>query len=167
MTDVAVRAWDRRGTGGLSFSELGFGSAPLGNLYRAVPEAEAQATLEAAWDGGVRYYDTAPLYGLGLSETRLNHFLRERPRDGYLISTKVGRVLEVCPPERRTGIGKFFDAPSRRERYDYSYDGVMRSFEASLERLGVDRIDILYVHDLDPFMHGSQAEFRTGGSSSS
>ncbi len=106
----------------------------------------------------MRYFDTAPLYGLGLSETRLNHFLRGRDRDGYLLSTKVGRVLEACPPERRTGIGKFFEVPSRREVYDYSYDGVMRSFEASLERLGVDRIDVLYVHDLDAAVHGTKAE---------
>ena len=155
---IRTRIWDRRGDGGLVFSELGFGSAPLGNLYRAIPEAEAQATLEAAWAGGVRYFDTAPLYGLGLSETRLNAFLRGKDRDGYLLSTKVGRLLAACPPERRTGIGKFFEVPSRREVYDYSYDGVMRSFEASLERLGVDRIDILYVHDLDVAVHGTKAE---------
>ena len=92
----------------------------------------------------VRYYDTAPLYGLGLSETRLNRFLRGKKRDDYVLSTKVGRLLKVCPPEQRTGIGKFFDTPTRREVYDYSYDGVMRSVEVSLERLGVDRIDILY-----------------------
>ena len=152
------RHWDRRGDGGLTFTELGFGSAPLGNLYRAMSEAEAQATLQAAWDGGVRYFDTAPLYGLGLSETRLNSFLRGKPRDEYVLSSKVGRLLRVCPPDKRTGIGKFFDVPSRREVYDYSHDGVLRSFEASLERLGVDRIDILFVHDVDVYTHGSQAE---------
>ena len=155
---MQVRAWDRLGNGGLSFTALGFGTAPLGNLYRAVPEAEADATLEAAWAAGMRYFDTAPLYGLGLAETRLNRFLRGRPREEYLLSTKVGRRLAVCAPERRTGIGKFFDTPSRREVYDYSYDGVMRSLEASLERLGVDRVDILFVHDLDVFTHGSAAE---------
>lgn len=155
---MRTRAWDRRGDGGLAFSELGFGTAPLGNLYRAIPDAEADATLEAAWDGGIRYYDTAPLYGLGLAETRLNRFLRGRPRDGTLLSTKVGRLLRVAPPERRTGIGKFFETPSRREVYDYSHDGVLRSVEASLERLGVDRIDILFVHDLDIYTHGSAAE---------
>jgi D-threo-aldose 1-dehydrogenase len=155
---MKTRAWDRLGNGGLGFTELGFGTGPLGNLYRAITEAEAQATLEAAWEGGVRYFDTAPLYGLGLSETRLNHFLRGRDRDAYVLSTKVGRLMEVCPPERRTGIGKWFEVPTRREAYDYSYDGVMRSVEASLERLGVDRIDILYVHDIDVFTHGSKAE---------
>jgi D-threo-aldose 1-dehydrogenase len=138
-----------------SFTELGFGAAPLGNLYKAVTEVEAQATLNAAWRQGVRYYDTAPLYGLGLSETRLNHFLRDKNRKDYVISTKVGRLLDVCPPDQRTGIGKFFNTPNRRERFDYSYDGVMRSLEQSLERLGLDSIDIIFVHDVDVFTHGS------------
>ncbi|WP_374377457.1 aldo/keto reductase [Dongia sp.] len=141
----------------LAFTELGFGTAPLGNLYRALSEEEAQATCAAAWDAGIRYIDTAPLYGLGLSETRLNHFLRGKPRDSYVLSTKVGRLLEACPPERRTGIGKFFATPSRREIYDYTHDGILRSLEASLERLGLDRIDILFVHDIDIFNHKSAA----------
>jgi D-threo-aldose 1-dehydrogenase len=152
-----VRHFDRLGNGGLDFTELGFGSAPLGNLYRAVADDEADAVLAKAWETGVRYYDTAPLYGLGLAETRLNRFLRGKRRDDYVLSTKVGRTLQVCPPQERTGIGKFFDTPSRREVYDYGYDGVMRSFEASLERLGVDRVDILFAHDLDIFTHGSKA----------
>jgi D-threo-aldose 1-dehydrogenase len=139
----------------LTFSELGFGAAPIGNLYRAVSQEQAQATLAAAWDAGIRYYDTAPLYGLGLSETRLNHFLRGKRREAYLLSTKVGRRLKLSRPEERTGIGKFFDTPSRQEVYDYSYDGVMRSLEASLERLGVDSVDILFAHDIDVFTHGS------------
>jgi D-threo-aldose 1-dehydrogenase len=154
---MKTRHFDRIGNGGLTFTELGFGSAPIGNLYRAVSEADAQATLAAAWGSGVRYFDTAPLYGVGLSETRLNHFLRGKPREDYVISTKVGRLLQVCPPDQRTGIGKFFETPNRREIYDYSYDGVMRSLEFSLERLGLDRVDILYVHDLDIFTHGSKA----------
>ncbi len=165
-----TRHWDRIGNGGLAFTELGFGAAPFGNLYRAISDEDAAGILHAAWAGGIRYYDTAPLYGLGLSETRLNPFLRTKQRDDYALSTKVGRLLEVCAPDQRTGIGKWFDVPSRREIYDYSYDGVMRSVECSLERLGVDRIDILYVHDLDIFNHGSQAvldekinEFMTGG----
>ena len=152
-----MRHWDRLGNGGLGFTELGFGTAPLGNLYRAISEEAAQAVLTKAWEGGVRYFDTAPLYGLGLSETRLNHFLRDKPREDYVISTKVGRLLKACPPERRSGLGKWFNVPSRAEIYDYSYDGVMRSLEASLERLGLDRVDILYAHDLDVFNHGSQA----------
>lgn len=164
------RHWQRLENGGLDFSELGFGTAPLGNLYRAIGDDEAQSLLEEAWSTGCRYFDTAPLYGLGLSETRLNRFLRGRRRDDYLLSTKVGRILEVCAPGERTGIGKFFDTPSRRERYDYTHDGVMRSLEASFERLGVDRIDILFAHDLDVFTHGSPearderlAEFMASG----
>lgn len=167
---MQVRHWDRLGNGGLDFTELGFGAAPIGNLYRAISEAEAQAVLTRAWEGGVRYFDTAPLYGLGLSETRLNHFLRDKPRDAYVISTKIGRLLHVCAPGQRDGFGKWFEVPARNEVYDYSYDGVMRSLEASLERLGLDRIDILYAHDLDLFNHKTEAaltarlhDFMTGG----
>ena len=141
----------------ISFTELGFGAAPLGGLYRPVGPEEAQKTLEAAWKAGVRYYDTAPLYGLGLSETRLNRFLQGKKRKDYVLSTKVGRLLDVCDPKDRTGLGKFFDTPSRKERYDYSYDGFMRSIEFSLERLGVDSIDIIFIHDVDVFTHKSAA----------
>ena len=154
---MKTRHFDRIGNGGLDFTELGFGTAPLGNLYKAISDEDAAATLDAAWDAGVRYYDTAPLYGLGLSETRLNRFLRGKKRSDYVLSTKIGRVLRVTTPDKRTGIGKFFDVPSRMEVYDYGYDGVMRSVEASFERLGVDSIDILLAHDLDIFTHGSKA----------
>jgi D-threo-aldose 1-dehydrogenase len=164
------RVWTGRNGQSLAFTELGFGAAPLGNLFRAVTEAEAQAVLEAAWAAGVRYFDTAPLYGLGLSETRINHFLRGKPRQDYVISTKVGRLLSAAPPGLGDGAGKWFDVPARHERFDYSHDGVLRSFEASLERLGLDRVDLLYVHDLDIFTHGSEAartarleEFMAGG----
>ncbi len=168
---LQTRHWDRMQNGGLTFTELGFGTAPLGNLFRAVPDDECDAILAAAWAAGVRYFDTAPLYGFGLSETRLNRFLRGKPRDSYVLSSKVGRVLRPCRSgETQDGIGKFFDVPARKEVFDYGYDGVMRSFEASLERLGVDRIDILFAHDLDIFTHKSQAamdlridEFMSGG----
>jgi len=146
---METRRFEAPSGASLSFTELGCGTAPLGNLYAAVPEKQAQDTLDAAWKAGIRYFDTAPLYGLGLAETRLNHFLRGKPRDSYVLSTKVGRLLKVSPPSERTGIGKFFDTPSRREVYDYGYDGVMRSLEDSLERLGVDRVDIIFAHDLD------------------
>ncbi|MEM9754738.1 MAG: aldo/keto reductase [Pseudomonadota bacterium] len=152
---LPTRHWDRLGNGGLTFTELGFGSAPLGNLYRAISDSEADAILDRAWKAGIRYYDTAPLYGLGLSETRLNRFLRDKPRDDYVLSTKIGRLLTAVPAEERDGIGKWFDVPSRREVYDYGYDAVLRSVEFSLERLGVNRIDILYAHDLDVFNQGS------------
>jgi D-threo-aldose 1-dehydrogenase len=153
---MKVRHFDRIGNGGLDFTELGFGTAPLGNLYRAVADDDAHAVLEAAWAAGVRYYDTAPFYGLGLAESRLNRFLRGKPRDSYVLSTKVGRLMRHAPPEQRAGIGKFFDTPSRKEVFDYSRDGILRSIEDSLERLGVDRIDILFAHDLDVYTHRSQ-----------
>jgi D-threo-aldose 1-dehydrogenase len=141
----------------IKFTEMGFGTAPIGNLLGTVTEKAAQDTLEAAWKAGMRYYDTAPLYGAGLSETRLNHFLRGKKRSDYIVSTKVGRLLQVCKPSERLGIGKFFDIPSRREIYDYSYDGVMRSLDFSLERLGIDSVEVLFVHDIDIFNHGTAA----------
>jgi len=141
----------------ISFTQLGFGSAPLGNLYRAMSEAQATDVLDAMWKAGHRYIDTAPQYGLGLSETRLNHFLRGKKRSDYVIGTKVGRLLKPCKPAERFAIGKFFEVPSRQEVFDYSYDGVMRSLDFSLERLGLDTVDILYVHDIDLASHGTEA----------
>lgn len=167
---MRTRVWDKGAKGALTFTEIGFGGAPLGNMLRAIDEETAQSMLAGAWDGGLRYYDTAPLYGFGLSETRLNTFLRGKPRDSYVLSSKIGRLLRACPPDKRTGIGKWFEVPSRQEVYDYGYDATMRSLEFSLERLGVDRIDILYSHDMDTFNHGSHAalearleEFINGG----
>lgn len=168
---LPVRHWQSPATGkGLHFTTLGFGSAPIGNLFRAISDDEAHAVLETAWAGGVRYFDTAPLYGLGLAETRLNRFLRGKPRDSYVISSKIGRLFRATTPDKRDGFGKWFDVPSRNEVYDYGYDAVFRSVEFSLERLGIDRIDILYAHDLDLFNHGTQealdarlAEFMAGG----
>ncbi len=153
---LKTRHWDRLENGGVSFTELGMGTAPLGNLYRAISDEEAHNVLTLAWDAGIRYFDTAPLYGFGLSETRVNRFLRGKPRDEYILSTKVGRLLKAATAETRDGIGKWFDVPNRKEVYDYGYDGVMRSVEFSLERLGVERIDILYAHDIDLANHGSQ-----------
>jgi D-threo-aldose 1-dehydrogenase len=148
--------WDRLRNGGLTFTKLGLGMAPLGNLYRAISDEDAQAVMDRAWNAGVRYFDTAPLYGLGLSETRLNSLLRGKDRDSYVLSTKVGRLLKATTQDKRDSPDKWFDVPARNEVYDYTYDGVMRSVEFSLERLGVDRIDILYVHDIDLANHGSQ-----------
>ena len=131
----------------------GFGAASLGNLYRAIDDGIARATLDAAWDDGVRYVDTAPFYGFGLSERRVGDALRERPRDDYLLSTKVGRLLRpIAAASERNG----FLSPMPFEAYfDYSYDGVMRSFEHSLQRLGLSRVDILYMHDIGRFSHGA------------
>ena len=168
--NIGTTHWDRLGNGGLSFTELGVGTAPLGNLYRAITEQAAHGMLELAWNLDLRYIDTAPLYGLGLSETRLNRMLRGKPRDDYVLSTKIGRLLLATTPDARDGIGKWFEVPSRNQVYDYTYDGVFRSLEFSLERLGIDRVDILYAHDLDLFNHGSWEvldrkleEFMTGG----
>jgi len=165
-----VRKFVTRRGAELCFTELGFGGGPLGNLYRPMTEKEARVMLETVWACGCRYFDTAPLYGLGLSETRLNGFLRAKPRDSYLISTKVGRLLDVCEPRERSLPNAFFETPSRRERFDYTYDGVMRSLEFSLERLGLDAIDIVFVHDVDIAAHGGGeasnsrlADFMKGG----
>lgn len=157
-TLLKERHWDRLGNGGLTFTQLGLGTAPIGNLYRAIDSATARAVLEAAWAGGVRYYDTAPLYGLGLAETRLNSFVREKPRDELVLSTKIGRLLTVCAPGERFGQELQHDIPSRRVTFDYSYDGVMRSIEFSFERLGADRIDIVYAHNLDTYTHGGREQ---------
>jgi D-threo-aldose 1-dehydrogenase len=120
-----------------------------------MPNHVAQATLETAWKGGVRYFDTSPWYGLGLSELRVGQFLRERPRDQYVLSTKVGRLLSSPTGGRRRS--PWTGGLTRNFHYDYSYDGIMRSFEDSLQRLGVERIDILYIHDLDIPNLGSEA----------
>jgi D-threo-aldose 1-dehydrogenase len=144
----------------LDVTVLGFGGAPLGNLYAPISDVDAQATLEAAWDEGMRLFDTAPLYGYGLSEERFARGLAARPRDAFVLSTKVGRVLRDCAPEE-VPRGQFHGTPSRTFVYDYSYDGVMRSFEDSLSRLQVDRIDMLLVHDVDAFTHGSREAAET------
>ena len=139
-------------------SRIGLGGGPLGYLYAPLADAAAEAALAAAWDGGVRHFDTAPLYGSGLAEVRLGRFLAHRPREDFTLSTKVGRVLEPEPP----GHAPAADFPGRLglvPRFDYSHDGVMRSFEASLQRLGVDRVDLLLLHDVDAYTHGAaQAE---------
>jgi D-threo-aldose 1-dehydrogenase len=146
----------RAPSGTLDLSVLGFGGAPLGNLYTAISEADADATLAAAWDASIRVFDTAPQYGFGLSEERFGRSLSMRPREEFVLSTKVGRLLRDCPAEEVPQIN-FIDTPSRTFHYDYSYDGVMRSHDASLKRLRQDRVDILLVHDVDVFTHGSRA----------
>ncbi|WP_282607081.1 aldo/keto reductase [Pelagibius sp. Alg239-R121] len=142
-------------TKALRLSQMGFGGAPLGNMHRALSEEEAQATLRAAIDAGVTYFDTAPLYGHGLSEMRFGEALRSLPRDSYQLSTKIGRYLEACEPGQEDA-GIFVDVPHNRPVYDYTYDGVMRSYEESLKRMGLDAIDILYIHDVDIWTHGSK-----------
>ncbi len=134
----------------LSLSPLGLGCAQLGNLYHEITDETATATVRRAWDEGVRYFDTAPHYGLGLSETRLGAVLGEYPRDDYVLSTKVGRLLEPNPGGADVQDDQGFAVPAAfRRRWDFSRDGVLRSLEESLTRLGLDRIDIAYVHDPD------------------
>ncbi len=147
----------RLGRTGVEVTELGFGGAQIGNLYRRIDDETARRAVLAAWRGGVRYFDTAPHYGLGLSERRLGAALAGLPREEFVLSTKVGRLL--VPNDRSTGSdldSGGFDVPDDlARRYDYSRDGVRRSLDASLGRLGLDRIDIVYVHD--PENHLDQA----------
>jgi D-threo-aldose 1-dehydrogenase len=135
----------------LLVTDVGFGGASAGNLYRETSDAEAAAALDAAWAGGIRYFDTAPHYGLGLSESRLGAALRSRPRAQFVLSTKVGRVLEDNPRPAGSDLAAGgFAVPDRlRRRLDYSAAGVRRSLEDSLARLGLDRVDVVYVHDAD------------------
>jgi D-threo-aldose 1-dehydrogenase len=133
----------------LNLPSLGLGGAPFANMYTTATDEDAAAVVDAAWDGGIRYFDTAPHYGLGLGERRLGAALAGRPRDEYLLSTKVGRLL-VPNPEGEGQQDESFAMPATlRRQWDFSRDGVLRSFEASLERLGVDRVDLVLLHDPD------------------
>ncbi len=134
---------------------LGFGCAPLGNMYAEFSDEQARATVRAAFDLGLRLFDTAPLYGHGLAEHRLGEALRWQPRDSYVLSTKVGRLLRPREPAGVDG-GLFARVLPFEGIYDYSYDGVMRSLEDSLQRLGTWRVDILLIHDVDVWTHGSE-----------
>lgn len=139
-----------------TLSRLGLGTSPLGNLYTEVTDREARAVIDAAWEAGVRIFDTAPHYGLGLAERRLGAALKDRPRDEFVLSTKVGRLLVADPSgaERLDDDGFAVPALWRRE-WDFSADGVRRSLESSLDRLGLDRVDVVYLHDPDD--HWEQA----------
>ncbi|MGO4591146.1 aldo/keto reductase [Paenarthrobacter sp. 2TAF44] len=144
----------------LNLGRLGFGAAGIGNLYKAIPDGEAMATVLAAWDAGFRYFDTAPHYGLGLSEQRLGAVLRDKPREEFVISTKVGRLLEANTGGASAKDGSAtddsvkddegFDVPATSRRvWDFTEAGIRRSIEDSLERLGLDHVDIAYLHDPD------------------
>lgn len=160
-----AEAPQRRNIGhtGLDVSVLGFGGAAIGNLYSVLTEDDARATVEAALASGINYFDTAPLYGHGLSEHRLGQVLRDLPREDYVLSTKVGRRLRPTDPVNMD-YGQFPGSLPFTPYFDYSYDGVMRSIEDSLQRLGLQRIDIALIHDIDHWTHGSsdatQARYR-------
>jgi D-threo-aldose 1-dehydrogenase len=131
----------------LTVTRFGLGTAPLAGLFEAVDDAQAQQVIEHAWAAGIRFFDTAPLYGHGLAELRLGRVLRHKPRDEYILATKVGRLLRAdAPPEP----GQVFrGVPPVNPTFDFTYDGVMRSVEESLERLAIQRIDVLHIHDPD------------------
>ena len=133
------------------------GTAHLGELYGTVDEGVSQATLRAAWDGGVRYYDTAPWYGRGLAEHRLGGFLRTKPRDEFLITTKVGRTLRRPADPSVFDRGPWVGGLNFKVKFDYSYDGIMRSYEQALQRLALDTVDALVIHDLDGIFHDEEA----------
>ena len=158
MDPSAARALGRTG---VALSQLGFGAAPLGDLFSVVPEDVAAETLAGAWDSGVRYFDTAPWYGRGQSEHRVGRALYRRPRDEFVLSTKVGRVLRASRDAERFDRGFWSGGLPFPHRFDYSYDGVMRAFEDSQQRLGMADIDLLVIHDLDIWHHATTAAVET------
>lgn len=142
------------GSTSLRIAEVGVGCGTLGNLYREVSDAVAEAVVDCAWEAGLRYFDTAPFYGLGLSEMRVGAALSKYPRNGFVVSSKVGRLLHADKPfADRYG---FVNPLPNDISYDYSYDGVMRSVEDSLKRTGLERIDILFMHDIGRHTHGDE-----------
>jgi D-threo-aldose 1-dehydrogenase len=147
----------RLGRRGPVVTGLGLGTAPIGNMFTAVTDDDAQATVDAAWDGGIRYFDTAPLYGHGQSELRLGRALRDRPRDQYVLATKVGRVLEPAGTSGRAET-IFRDVGDLEPHFDYSRDAVLRSLDESLQRLGTDHVDVALVHDPDLHEHDAIAQ---------
>jgi D-threo-aldose 1-dehydrogenase len=155
MAELRTRELGRTG---LQVPVLGLGGAPLGDLYEKIPPERAYATIEAAYAGGARLFDTAPLYGHGLSEHRFGHVLREKPRASYVLSTKVGRWLEPHDPTTLDR-GQWAGGLNMKWTYDYSYDGTMRAVDQSFQRLGIERIDVLLIHDVDIWSHGSREAY--------
>ena len=145
----------RLGRVDLEVTAFAFGAAPIGNIFRPITEQESDAMVQHAWDAGVRFYDTAPMYGHGLSELRTGHSLRWKQRDDFVLASKVGRVLK---PARRDTIdfAPWADGAPFTMHFDYSYDGTMRSFEDSLQRLGLERMDVCFIHDIDVFTRGAE-----------
>src|SRR5947209_3673617 len=149
----------RLGRTNLQLTQLGFGSAPLGELFVRVDEAAAAATLQAAWEEGIRYFDTAPYYGRGLSEIRVGRFLDNQPRSDFVLSTKVGRWFFAPAEPDAFQTGPIWAGGLRFDHvHDYTYDGLMRSYEQSQMRLGMNRLDLLIIHDLDFWFHATEAK---------
>jgi D-threo-aldose 1-dehydrogenase len=138
----------------LEVTAFGFGTAPVGNIFREIDEQTSDAMFQTAWDAGVRYFDTAPMYGHGLAELRTGHSLRWKDRDDLVLSSKVGRILK---PARKADIdyAPWTNAGRFTMHFDYSYDGTMRSFEDSLQRLNLEHMDICFIHDIDVFTRGA------------
>jgi D-threo-aldose 1-dehydrogenase len=145
--------------GKLDITRIGLGTAGIGGLYEAISDKVAQDTFEAAWQRGIRHFDTAPFYGFGLAERRLGDFLRSKPRGSYVLSTKVGRLLRPVPEAEVPDHGFVKPLPFAVD-YDYSYDGIMRSLDFSFARLGLNEIDMLYVHDIGAYTHGAEVNER-------
>ncbi len=154
---LSVSTRRRVGATALELPVFGMGAAHLGELYGKVDEADSRATLEAAWDAGVRYFDTAPWYGRGLSEHRLGGFLRTKPRNEFQITTKVGRILKRPKDPKTFDTSPWAGGLKFEVHFDYSYDGIMRSYEDLLQRTGLDTVDALVIHDLDDAYHAPEA----------
>ena len=139
----------------LDVTAFGFGTAPIGNIFREIDEETSDGMIQSAWDRGVRYYDTAPMYGHGLSELRTGHSLRWKNRDDFVLSSKVGRRLV---PTKRSEIdfAPWTNAAPFVMEFDYTYDGTMRAFEDSLQRMALERMDICFIHDIDVFTRGDE-----------
>jgi D-threo-aldose 1-dehydrogenase len=144
-----IHATRRVGRTDLELPILGLGTCPLGGVYQKLAEADARATYEAAWELGIRFYDTAPWYGLGQAEHRTGRALYDKPRDSFTLSTKVGRVLQVPRPRAGFVPPNWKDALPFAPVHSFTYDNILRAYEDSLQRLGINRVDVLYIHDLD------------------
>ncbi|WP_368185717.1 aldo/keto reductase [Aestuariibius sp. HNIBRBA575] len=146
------------GNTGIEVTTLSFGGSSLGNLGGVVSDADCNAVMDAAWSSGIRYFDTAPHYGRGLSEQRMGQYLRTKPWNAYTISSKVGRVL--TPGTQQSDADGFVNPLPNDVHYDYSAKGILASFDGSCDRLGVSKIDIVFVHDIGDLTHGKQAGAR-------
>ncbi|MEV7553654.1 aldo/keto reductase [Amycolatopsis sp. NPDC089917] len=148
----------RLGRTDVEVTRLGFGGGPLGGLFAPLDDETAAGALAAAWDAGIRYYDTSPHYGIGHSERRIGEFLRSRPRDSYALSTKVGRLLVPQDPDGKSDPAGFHVPATHRRVRDFTRDGIRRSVEDSLERMGLDRIDVVYLHDAEEYFDDALRE---------